>query len=329
MQERRTTIRVPHRSRIQYCPSEDLLPRDGELIDLSERGVGLLTSESHPAGESITITLSLPGAEDSMTATGVVRWSAAPTGPRTRHRVGLEWTPLAHTTHQRLHAFFSTTTQATAQAFGPWQVIRQGWARHQLGLIIGLTGGVVFLMAGSRWMYVLRQENRQLQMAIQQRNETMHQLAQRDAVLQQELRLAKTHLASTSEEVARLDYEAQQMERGMQQLTHDVVQFQQSYRQIKDERNRLAQQVLSLEQQRANSPSLFMSSHELRRVVRETLAAHRKARRQPHLKEFRAIEPQRSSTHNGGYVVRNGQPTTNTSTMWIRVHDPESLPSAP
>ncbi len=328
MQERRTTIRVPHRSRIQYCPSEDLLPRDGELSDLSERGVGLLTSESHPAGESITITLSLPAAEDSMTATGVVRGSAAPTGPWQRHRVGLEWTPLAHTTHQRLHAFLSTATRATAPSFGPWQVIRQGWARHQLGLVIGMMGGVAFLVAGSWWMYVLRQENQQLQMAIHQRNETMHQLAQRDAVLQQELRLAKTHLASTSEEVARLDYEAQQMERGMQQLTHDVAQFQQSYGQIKEERNRLAQQVLSLEQQRASSPSLFVSSRELRRVVRETLAAHRKAKRQLRLKGFRAIEPQRSSADNGGYVVWDGRPTTNTSTMWIRVHDPESLPSA-
>lgn len=328
MQERRTTIRVPHRSRIQYCPSEDLLLRDGELIDLSERGVGLLASESHPTGESITVTLSLPGAEDSTTATGVVRWSAAPTGPWTRHRVGLEWTPLAHTTHQRLHAFLSAATRAAAPSFGPWQAIRQGWTRHQLGLIIGLTGGITFLAAGSWWMYMLRQENRQLQTAIRQRNETIHELAQRDAVLQQELRLAKTHLASTSEEVARLDYEAQQMERGMQQLTHDVAQFQQSYGQIKDERNRLAQQVLSLEQQRASSPGLVVSSRELRRVVRETLAAHRKARRQPRLKGFRAIEPQRSSAHNGGYVVRDGQPTTSTSTVWIRVHDPESLPSA-
>ena len=177
-------------------------------------------------------------------------------------------------------------------------------------------------------MYGLREENQQLQMAIQQRNETVHQLAQRDAVLQQELRLAKTRLASTSEEVARLDYEAQQMERGMQQLTHDVAQFQQSYGQIKEERNRLAQQVLSLEQQRASSPSPFVSSRELRRVIRETLAAHRKARRQLRLKGFRKIEPQRSSAHNGGYVVWDGQSTTNTSTMWVRVHDPESLPPA-
>ncbi|MBI3997231.1 MAG: PilZ domain-containing protein [Candidatus Omnitrophica bacterium] len=329
MQERRTTIRVPHQSHIQYCPSEDLLPRDGGLIDLSERGVGLLTSESHPTGEAITITLSLPGAEDSVTATGVVRWSAAPAGPWTRHRVGLEWTPLAHTTQQRLHAFLSTATRATTQSFGLWQVIRQEWARHRLGLIVGIVGGAVFLIAGGWWMYGLREENRQLQMAIRQRSETIHQLAQRDAVLQQELRLAKTRLASTSEEVARLDYEAQQMERGMQQLTHDVARFQQSYGPIKEERHRLAQQVLSLEQQRANSPSLFVSSHELRRVVRETLVAHRQARRQLRLKEFRAIEPQRASARNGGYVVRDGQPTTNTSTMWIRVHDPESLPSAP
>ncbi len=90
MQERRTTIRIGQQCRTQYCSSEDLLPRDGRITDLSERGVGLLVREAHRIGEVLTVGFSLPGDRTTLTATGVVRWSNPPQKGRW-YPVGLDW----------------------------------------------------------------------------------------------------------------------------------------------------------------------------------------------------------------------------------------------
>src|SRR3989338_4726715 len=111
MQERRTTIRVDRLCRAQYCPADDLIPRDGRLTNLSERGAGLLAHETHRLGARLTVSFSLPEEEEPLTATGVVHWSDA----RARHGqwypLGLEWLPMEETARHRLYTFLSRRTQ--------------------------------------------------------------------------------------------------------------------------------------------------------------------------------------------------------------------------
>ena len=116
MQERRSTIRIEYPARAQYCPSEDLIPRDGRMTNLSERGANLLARETHRLGERITVSFPLPEEEEPLTVTGVVRWSD-PTAQRGRwHATGIEWLPLGETASHRLD-LQTIPTGETANAF--------------------------------------------------------------------------------------------------------------------------------------------------------------------------------------------------------------------
>lgn len=340
MQERRTTIRIRRGGRAQYCSSDDLLPRDGQLANLSERGAGARVHQPSRIGERLTLTFPLPGADDALTATGIIRWSDPPVPKRHGYRAGLEWLPMEEATRNRLHAFLSSCampspvrTMTAARGAG-WS----GPVRRALVLLVvlGGMGGVVFV---TQHMGALQQENVQLSAAVTQRNATITQLAHDGQRLQEALAVARTHLSATADDVHRLDEQTQRLTGEVERLNHTADAVQQSYLQVRQQREQLMQQMLELEQEnlrlaheRAHLARRLSSIPELRLAIREAVQARRKteeAQRRALLEAKRAARrqaSQESATGNQGYLVREGQQTINQSTLWIRVHEPEATP---
>lgn len=322
MQERRTTTRLSHCCRAQYCSSEDLLPRDGQITNLSERGVGLLVREAHRNGEMLSIGFSLPGAREPLTATGVVRWADTPRKGRW-YPLGVDWLPLEEAARNRLQQFLAASPKPARDPAAP--------AQRRRGLAFVIAGAAVLLVAGFgalRGMWSLYAENRQLQAAVEEREHVIGQLEQEGTRLALELGTAKTHLAETASEVARLDQQTQGLGGQIERLSAEVDGVQTSYLQVREERERFMQQALELEQERASLASRLSSVEELRLAIEEAIAARREARqteRLAHLKARRVADRELTSG-NRGYLIKDGRPTIGLSTVWVRVHEPQAEP---
>jgi len=316
MQERRSTIRVDRPSRAQYCPADDLIPRDGHLINLSERGAGLLAQETHRVGARLTITFPLPEEEEPLTASGVVHWSDARARQGRWYPLGLEWLPMEETARHRLHAFLGRHTQD--RPLGPQPAL----------LRIALMFGVLLVAGCVVWALTLSQKNRALGDALQQRNAILRRVEQRAAVLDRDLTSARSQLASAATAVAKFGEQTQTLEHEVGRLSGEAERFQQSYVQLREEREQLIQRVLESQQERLRLAARLSSIPELRLAIREAVEARRRAQRQAR-RSLRAradaARQQAAGEGNRGYLVRHGQPTAGRSTMWIRVHEVEPL----
>lgn len=333
MQERRATIRMNHASRAQYCPAEDLLPRDGRLMNLSERGAGLLVREPHPEGEQITISFAFPGDEETTTATGAVRWSEANPAGGGWHRVGLQWLPLEEVTRNRLHRFLyqqtkqGVTRASTGGAGAAWRF--RAW-----GSLVAWLGVAILALIGvnlAQRLHALQGKNSWLGQVVEERNAFIHQLKTREATLQSQLSATRGYLAETAAEVSRLDQHAQGLGGQIQLLNKEVERFQQSYVKVREERGSLLQHVLDLEQERLALSRRLVSSQEVSLVVREAIESRKRAlqaRERPQMKGERRLSDL-EIVGNEGYIIRDGHPTLGRSTMWIRVYDPEQPQTAP
>lgn len=340
MQERRTTVRVPYQCRTQYCAAEDLLPRDGRLINVSERGAALLVRESRKAGEQVTASFSLPGSSDTLTATGIVRWSSA-AGKGRWHTLGMEWLPLEEASRNRLHAFLQAQPAAAAvapaapAAASSVTKTRFAWLPWACWAAVILAGGFALMS----WVQSLKQRAEKLESGLAQRNTVItvlqareQRMAQREKWLRQELVTAKTHLASASGEMAQLDAQVQSLGGDAQRLRQEVDLFQLSYNKVQQERAELIQEVLNLEQERLKLVGKLSSLPELQRAIRETIEAKRQARRAEWASFFASGRSPRvmtdadiSPNDNQGFVVRNGVPTLRRgSSMSIRVLEPQA-----
>ncbi|MBI4341674.1 MAG: PilZ domain-containing protein [Candidatus Omnitrophica bacterium] len=332
MQERRTTVRVAHESRAQYCAASDLLPCDGRMLNISERGAALLIGEPRREGEQITASFSLPGEEGPVTITGTVRWSS-PSRKRRWHTVGLEWLPLEEATRNRLHAFlYAPKPSAEAPA-----ALRNPKSRRSAWGLRAMWAAALIAAAAVAWLWgsTLQQEARRLREGVAQRNAVIttlqqreDQLARREALLQQELGTAKAHLASATGEMARLDQQAQGLAGDAQRLTQEVAWFQQSYDQVQRQRAELIQQVIGLEQERLRLIGRLSSLPELHVAIREAIEARRHVeveQRRQRLDTVRRTDIDIREGDNQGFIVRDGRPTLSRGTvMWIRVHEPEA-----
>ena len=317
MQERRSTIRIDRPSRAQYCPADDLIPRDGRITNLSERGAGLLAQETHRVGARLTLTFPLPEEEEPLTASGVVHWSDASTRQGRWYPLGLEWLPMEETARHRLHTFLSRRTQDRTRRPQP------------VFLRAALVLGALLAMGCVVWALTLSQKNRALGEALQQRNTILRRVEQRDAALDRELTSARTQLASASTAVATFGEQTQTLEHEVGRLSGEVERFQQSYVRLREEREQLIQRVMASEQERLRLAVRLSSIPELRLAIREAVEARRRAQRQAR-RRFLAARANTARQHatgegNGGYLVHQGQPTAGRSTMWIRVHEPEPL----
>ncbi len=337
MQERRTTIRIGYTCRVQYCGSDDLLPRDGHLTDLSERGAGLRLREPHQHGERVTVSVALPGANDTLTASGVLHWSDAPAKGRHWYGAGVEWLPMEEAARNRLHAFLSSSAHP-ASAFRSAKTHRPNWfwpLQLAVALVVVLTGAWGSMSILQR-MRALRQENLQLAATLHQRDSTITQLARDGQRFQEELVATKAHLSTTAEEILRLDERTQYLTGEVERLNRSTEGIQQSYFRVRQQREELTQQMLDLQrentmfaQERAHLASRLSSVPELRLAIREALAVRRQeeeAKRQARIQVKRDAERQRALGGNQGYLVREGRPRLTQSTVWIRVHEPAPVP---
>jgi len=323
MQERRANIRVGQHSRVQYCPSDDLVPKDGQLLNVSERGAGLEVREAHRCGERITVNVSLPGDDEPLTATGVVRWSDLRSPRRRRCRLGLEWLPLEEPARNRLQQFLLTRAHAPRRrAFSLQRMRRRGFRASRAvwlsAVIFGPLLGVLMLIQ----LLTLRQENRQLQELNEQRSVIIRQLGEQQNQLQQELSSTKSFLAATVEEVTRLDRQAQQLEGELSTLTTDVGKVQASYDAVKAEREELMQRVMDLQLERTALTKQLKVTQELREAITDAIRARRLIRRDA--PPVSASKPPDVLVGNRGYIIYDGRPTVAKSTMWIRVLNPSA-----
>lgn len=184
MDERRTILRIAYHAPIQYLPSQDLLPHGGRLVDISERGAGVVVSEPYRFGEQLTISIPLPGEEEPLTVTGAVRWSAPQRRVGRRYAVGLEWFPLGETARHRLRTFLTDRLP---------EAMRRSLV-YRTGMLIGLVGAV---MTGWILLSVYR-ENRQLISSLEQRRAIIQQLEDQER--------------QSLEEMTRLHREVRQLE---------------------------------------------------------------------------------------------------------------------
>jgi signal transduction histidine kinase len=333
MQERRTTIRCVHPDRAQYCPSEDPVPRDGRLADLSERGVRVFTREAHPLGERITVSFRLPGEPDPLTVTGSVRWSNPQATRGGWHATGLEWLPLDGGAGDSLQSFLNGQALAAPRR---WQdlrrrktvTIRSDWLRA--GLWAGVLAAVmlVAVMAG------LKASNHRLGEAVERRNALIAQLERRAAELTQQLRTTKVDLGMATAELSGMDEHLRTLQREAQRLSDEVERFQRSYTRVREEREQLIVEVLRLEQQRMELSRRLASLPELRLAIQEAIQARiqaeraqRAAERQARLLRLREEEARPPVRGNQGYVVFEGRPVIGGWTTIIRVHEPHLLES--
>jgi len=340
MQERRTTIRLNHACRAQYCAAEDLLPRDGRIANVSERGASVLARERHREGEQVTVSFALPGTDDTLTATGSVRWAASSRAGRW-YPIGLEWLPLEEAIRNRLQAVVRTRAEAApARPEAGARTVRRERAPYRwIALIAGLAllgaAGVVV----SSLVTSLQEEARQLEAEVAQRNLVIaelqareQRLAARERELQREVSTTKAHLATASGEIARLDGQSQQLAGEAQRLSQEVELFQQSYTRVQEERSQLIQEVIRLEQEKLQLSRRLSSLPELQLAIREAIASRGQARaeaRTVHLQRLRNIDSGIREGDNQGYIIRDGRPTANRepTALRIRVHELDaSLP---
>ncbi len=324
MQERRSILRTPYACRIQYCSAEDFLPRDGQLVNMSERGAGILIREAPHEGDRLTLNVPIAGEEESFTATGVIRWSGTRPSKGRWYPAGLEWLPLEEATRQRLHDFLqrqnrqeparkSRSTVRLTLSLKPTIIIGT--------ILIPLAIVGAFLASSFR---SLSTENQQLQGAIAQRNVMIAHLQQKERTLQAQLSEAKTQLVSSVAEVDRLDVHTQRLASDVARLTSDVEQVQQSYRQLQEEREALMQRVLDLEQERLILSRHLVSLPHLRLAIREAIEYRKDTQRDAwrrRIESTRAASRQASGPGNRGYLIWQGRPTAGATTV-IRVHEP-------
>ena len=263
MQERRTTIRNPWVRRAQYCPSKDLIPRDGCLTTLSAHGLGMLTHEPHPSGERITVSMTLPGADDVLTMTGVVRWCGdRPTRGRW-YSLGLEWVPFEDATRCRLDTFlnqrFSWAPQRISDEIQQRPIVWWG------GVVVGI------VLVGR--VMVLQWENAGMHHAVYQRNLVISQLEVRGERFEHDLELATKELSETLGHVEQLDQQTGRFQTQMQQLTHEVEQFQAASTKANDERLQLLRHVADLEEERAQMIHRLSTIPMVRQVIQDAIEA--------------------------------------------------------
>ncbi|HEX9781078.1 MAG TPA: PilZ domain-containing protein [bacterium] len=341
MQERRSTVRLSREGRAHYCPSDDLLPRDGRLSDVSEHGVRLRTREAHEPGQRITVSLALPDDPEPFTATGTIRWSQTASGRRGWYDVGAEWLPLDAPVAGRLRAYAGRADGPDPQPGAPRA---PAWVAGSALRRWAAAGALLALAAAAVWLMRVGQENRELARAISQRDQVIGQLEQQSGALHHQLAQARDTLTITAQVVERLEVQGERLQTQLGELSAGLDQVQDRYAGMLAARESLLQEVTAIEEQRNEVVTVLnqeredtarrMSSvPELRRAIREAITARRaasaRARREAaasaRASEDRSEEPPEAGT-NRGYLVWEGAALTSQpaeSARMIRVLEPE------
>jgi hypothetical protein len=327
MQERRTTIRSACARRAQYCPSDEPIPRDGRTTDISEHGLGLLTRDTPRLGERIAVSFSLPGDDDSFTASGEVRWAEPPSDGRGFSRVGLQWLPIEETARYRLHAFLQSPVTVPSGAGRARTARPESWL-PRVALRVSVVFGALTLLAFGLAVASLEQTNRLLDVAVQQRNAIIGQLELQSAQLQTQLRNTQRDLSLATVDATQMDLQGRAMREEIARLQAEGQRFQAAYARVQDQRVDLIGQVASLETERSELLRRLTSLPELRLAVREAIEARTRADQASRLARLKARRDAEAwLTGNRGFLVLDGASTFPRPALSVRVHDPQPVPA--
>ncbi len=302
------------------------MPRDGRVADLSDRGLRLLTREPHQRGETVAVSLALPDEDELLTASGTVRWCAEAAEGRRWYATGLEWSALDETSRYRLHTFLQqriAQRRDTADRPEPWGDDRMRW--WWVGLV-ALGAALIVLVA---FVLSVLHTNRVLDGAVSHRNAVITRLERQGAQLVSTLEVTQTRLHGTLQELEQLERHAQQLADEAGRLSEDVQQVQAAYAQARADRERLIDEVISLERHRLELGRRLSSIPDLRLAIRDAVEARAQEDR---LRMPPAWLPTPDTVWgNRGFVLKDGVSTLGPEPggPWIKVHEPEALSAAP
>ncbi len=330
MLERRSSLRYDHADRAQYCPANDLLPRDGRITNMSERGIGLLVQEPHQQGERITVSFSLENENDLLTATGVARWSSSMPVHGRWFPLGIEWLPFEETTRNRMRAYLQEHYKKPAPSAGklhasaklkPTSDATLDRMLVRAGTIVGLTATVILAV----WSRHLHQQTLGLGQLIRERNAVITQMQAQTLGIQTELERAQAGLAVTVKQVARLDRQNEffgaQMERlneNLETIRLEYARLRDDYTQLALERTEMSQKLSFSELERQELSRRLSSVPELRQTIRELTSSARSSARTVSVKSAQeeTVPPQ---------TIQEQTVQTSSGNGWIRVHEPQVI----
>lgn len=326
MRERRTTVRVNCFLPTRYHLVDSPAISSGRVTNLSMEGLRLLATSPLQDDEHIRLSLSLPDEQEAAVAVqGIVRWRQPDAATDQGYPVGVEFEDLDATTRFCLQSFIAGQTQHEPHTNGIGQrmrrlrtsslirVLKMSWP-----LVIGLVGA-----AGCVWILYLQRQQEQLRETIAERAAIITQLEAQHQQLQQQLDQARAAASSAGTEVEQLQAQRTRFETQVTALTQHLGELQQASRQLREERDALTQSVQALEQQLTSVP-------ELRKALRQAYRVQAKERLERWRQWLTRLHREPSQTPmegNGGYLIRDGQPTTISSRLSIRVLDPTAEPS--
>lgn len=333
MRERRTTVRVNCFLPTQYHLVDSPAISSGQVTNLSAEGVRLLATSPLQDNEHVRLSLLLPNEpETAVDVQGIVRWRQPDAATQEGHPVGVEFEGLDETTRFCLQSFIAEQAQREPHTNGLGQrmrrlrtsplirVLKIGWP-----LVIGLVGA-----GGCVWILHLQRQQEQLRETIAERAAVITQLEAQHHELQQALEQARAAASSAGTEVEQLQAQRTQFETQVTALTQNVRELQQAYQRLAEERDALKQWVQALEHQQQALEQRLASVSELHKALRQAYRVRAKDRlerwRQWLTRLHRAPSEPRAEGNNG-YLIRDGQPTTSSNRLSIRVLDPTAEPS--
>ena len=324
MQERRTTVRVDHTCHTQYCAADDPLPKDGSLTNVSERGARALLREHRKVGDRVTVNFPLSAPHQSVTATGIVRWNVDAQAARW-YPVGLEWLPFEEATAHLLHRFLL----GASRIGGAKSPEHSGMAEEdapqarRVAITWGSLSAFVTAVLCGIILATFHDRNQRLNRVLQTRDSTVEQLQTHRQQLLSQLEASTAHLNETTDQIVRLQTQAEALDGSAQQLRQEVVHAQEAYLELQHQRSGLIDRVVELEQERGMLLQGSISLDELQRAIRETVA-RRQASQAFFSQAMAEVEEDRGPlAGNHGYLVQDGLNTFPARpTLEVRVYEP-------
>ena len=324
MRERRSTVRVPCALPVQYSPTNRFSNFAGRLADVSVRGLGLSTPHPIERGAHLSAKLLLPGEDEPVILTGIVRWSSSTSSKHGDYESGIELTNVDDTTHFCLQSFVTARLTDASSASRFTRQVRRGEIWNAIRASVWAVSGVCSA-ALIWWIAVSERQKATLREDLAERAVIVGNLQVRQQALQQELGQAQLSAADAVTEIQRLQAERAQLETQLGWMTRSLTDLQDAYARVREERENLRRQIVEMEQR-------FQSIPELRKAMRTAVKTQRDARRLQRtawIQRLRAADQDVLQRGNRGYVVQAGASTITGSRVAVRVYAPELSEPSP
>ncbi len=272
MKERRSTIRLPYIGRAHYCPSADLLPRDGWIANISDTGVSLYAQENHLLNERITVSFVPEDEKEPLTATGVVNWSSQEQVDGRWYPTGISWLPIEENSRERFEAFIDSVKDMAPSA-EPTAEAKQAAPKKSTKTIpsfdipikeaairIGLGMSAMAVVLGIIGVISIWGENRTLVSDIHSRDAVIQQMELQTKELRSELLHTRGQLLDTGNAIMELETQGRFFQDEIYRLSDGLERFQEAYAKSR-EQNELLNRELGI--MSANQWDLFSDRSQL------------------------------------------------------------------